>query len=87
MVDNVTNDPSEETSWTELLRRIGERWPRLTRNDLASLREEDFSRCNYEGLVGRLRERYAVDESDAQRAVQTLLSSLARKPGPTRAGA
>jgi hypothetical protein len=75
-----SEDPSVEAAWQGLIERIAARWPALTPNDLRSLSTDDFARGNYEGLVGRVRERYGRTETNAQREVAALVQSATRAP-------
>jgi hypothetical protein len=79
-----TPDYAEEVGWEAFLRSTRARWPKLTDTDLSALDQISFAVGNYEGLVGRLRERYAMTESDAMREVDIFLRAFLSRPAASR---
>jgi hypothetical protein len=77
-------DYAADVGWEAFLRSTRKRWPRLTDTDLSALDQIAFAVGNYEGLVGRLRERYALNESDAQKEVDVFLRGFLSRPSSTR---
>jgi hypothetical protein len=67
-----------DLGWDEVSGELTARWPRLNEHDLQALASEfkAFAAGNYQLLVGRLRERYGLDESTAEQEVQVFVRSL-----------
>ena len=67
-----------DLGWDEVAQELRARWPRLNDHDLAAVAAEfeSFAAGNYQLLVGRLRERYGLDESTAEQEVQVFVRAL-----------
>lgn len=73
-----------DIGWDAFLRRVRQRWPKLTNTDMRALDQIAFAVGNYEGLVGRLRERYSLTEKQAQRETDVFLQAFLGRPKPHR---
>ena len=67
-----------DLSWDEVAGELTSRWPRLNEHDLQAMAAEydSFTAGNYQLLIGRLRERYGLDESTAEQEVQVFVRAL-----------
>ncbi len=67
-----------DLGWDEVSRELTVRWPRLNDHDLQAMAAEfeSFTAGNSQLLVGRLRERYGLDESTAEQEVQVFVRAL-----------
>lgn len=74
----ASDDSPIDLGWDEVSRELQTRWPRLNEHDLAAMASEfqSFAAGNYQLLVGRLRERYGLDESTALQEVQIFVRAL-----------
>lgn len=77
-------DYTEGIGWDAFLRRTATRWARLSGNDLATLDQIAFAVGNYDGLVGRVRERYRLNEREAAREVEIFVHSFLGGPKKAR---
>lgn len=81
---SANSDSPIDLGWDEVSSELKTRWPRLNDRDLSALAAEfeSFAAGNYQLLIGRLRERYGLDESTAEQEVQVFVRTL----DPTVAG-
>jgi len=77
--ERSANDESPiDLGWDEVSRELQARWPRLHDHDVAAMAAEfaAFAAGNYQLLIGRLRERYGLDEITALQEVQVFVRAL-----------
>ncbi len=76
--DERVDETPIDLSWDEVAAELTSRWPRLNEHDLQAMAAEyeSFTAGNYQLLVGRLRERYGLDESTAEQEVQVFVRAL-----------
>ncbi len=76
--DERVDETPIDLSWDEVAAELTSRWPRLNEHDLQAMAAESdsFAAGNYQLLVGRLRERYGLDESRALQQVQAFVRAL-----------
>lgn len=75
--DGIDESPVD-LGWDEVSVELTSRWPRLNEHDIEALRSEfaAFTAGNYQLLIGRLRERYGLDQSAAEEDVRLFVRAL-----------
>ncbi len=80
-----SDDVEIDVTWEDLRPQLVSRWSRLSDNDLEALgaAHEAFVRGDYQLLLGRLRERYGIEERPALEAIRAFVRGLV-SPSPAR---
>lgn len=76
--EGAADDVRVDLGWEDIRRELAARWPRLNERDLEALAAESdaLSVGNYQLLVGRLRERYGLEQTAAEEEVRKFVRAL-----------